>query len=124
MADIIQQIREMQEKMVELKDLISKRINLVTQLSEIDRQIKRVLDMETDTDLDENPGRWSHPNTGTDAYCMTEVMKGKEMMHRNEILEALKEEEHDISLQSVSYYLTNFKCFQNVRRGYWVYIAS
>jgi hypothetical protein len=123
MADIIEQIQRMQNQMLRLKDLILKREELTSQLASIDDQIKEVLDLRGPEAKKETPYYWDHPNDQTDASRLTEVM-GEEEMHKNDIIKALHDKGYDINAQSVSFYLSNFRCFENTRRGYWKYVKS
>ncbi|OQY04032.1 MAG: hypothetical protein B6I25_07450 [Planctomycetales bacterium 4572_13] len=119
MADIIQEMQKMGERMIEMRGLFKKREILVSQLSEIDREIKAVLDTEK-KDVG-GKGKFLHPNESTDPYCLIEVMSDKPM-HKSEIMEAIKEKGFDFGPDSLAWYLSKYECFQSKGRGYWVYI--
>lgn len=121
MADFIEQIQEMQDKMVKLNDLLSERDTFVSGLARIDSQIRAALNTATDAGCDNSARYRPHPNEGTDAHRIVEVM-GEKPMHKNEIYAALKENRWDIPDKSVDYYLTYYGCFQKVKRGYWRYL--
>ncbi len=121
MADFIKQMQEMQDKMVKLNELLSERDTLVSGLARIDGQIRAVLNTATDAGCDNSARYRPHPNEGTDAHDIVDVM-GEEPMRKDEIIAALKEKGCHIPPASVAYYLTNYGCFQKVKRGYWRYI--
>ena len=119
MADIIQEMQIIGERMIKLRDLFKKRDILVFQLNEIDNEIKAVLDTEK---IDKRgKGKFLYPNEGTDAYRLTEVMSDKQM-HKDEIIKAMKKKGYDFNPRCLAWYLSNYECFQSKGKGYWVYI--
>ena len=121
MADIIQEMQRMGERMIKLRDLFENRDILVSQLNEIDNEIKAVLDVEKGGKRESGKGKFTYPNEGTDPYRLTEVMRDKPM-HKEEIIKTMKEKGYDFNPSCLAWYLSNYECFQSKGKGYWVYI--
>ena len=123
MANFVEEIRAISEKVGKLKNLLARRDMLVSQLNEIDSEIKTVLNLGAEGYSVLDRGNKAHPNPGTDGYRLTEVMSDKPM-HKNDIVVALENQKYHIKPHCVAWYLSHFDCFQKAGRGYWIYVKS
>lgn len=123
MANFVEEMQAVSEKVEKLKNLLARRDMLVSQLNEIDNEIKTVLGLGAEDYSTAYRGNKAHPNPGTDGYRLTEVMSDKPM-HKNDIVAALENKRYHIKPRCVTWYLSRFDCFQKAGRGYWIYVKS